>query len=58
MKSGGDLLHLRHILDCIEKIERFMTYRKTKNIDQEMVESAIIRQLQTMSESTQKLSKY
>jgi uncharacterized protein with HEPN domain len=57
MNSCGDLLHLKHILDCITKVERFMTYRKKKTIDQELVESAIVRELQTMSESTQKISK-
>ena len=52
-----DLLHLKHILDCILKVERFVTYRKKKSVDQELVESGIVRELQTISESTQKLSK-
>ena len=52
-----DLIYLRHILESIEKIQKFVTYKNKKSIDQEMVESAIIRELQTMSESTQKLSK-
>lgn len=52
-----DLAYLEHILGAITKIERFVKYRRKKSIDQEMVESAVIRELQTMAESTQKLSK-
>lgn len=52
-----DLQYLQHILKCIEKIERFIKFRRKKTVDQEMVESAIIRELQIMAESTQKLSK-
>jgi uncharacterized protein with HEPN domain len=52
-----DLLYLTHILQCIEKIERFISYRKKRSIDQELIEDGIIRNLQIMAESTQKLSK-
>lgn len=51
-----DLMYLKHILDCINKVEKFVKYRRKKSIDQEMVESAIIRELQIMSESTQRIS--
>ncbi|MDX2082636.1 MAG: HepT-like ribonuclease domain-containing protein [Rickettsiales bacterium] len=52
-----DLVYLEHILSAINKIERFVKYRRKKSIDQEMIESAIIRELQIMTESTQRLSK-
>lgn len=52
-----DLTYLEHILSAIAKVERFVKYRKKKSIDQELVESAIVRELQTMAESTQRLSK-
>ena len=52
-----DLIYLKHILQSIAKIQKFVTYKNKKSIDQELVESGIIRELQTMSESTQKLSK-
>ncbi len=50
-----DAAYLIHILECIEKIERFL---QNKNLleDVEMVDDAIIRNLQIMAESTQKLS--
>ncbi len=50
-----DATYLIHILECIEKIERFL---QNKNLleDVEMVDDAIIRNLQIMAESTQKLS--
>ncbi len=52
-----DLTYLNHILESIQKTERFVKYRNKKEIDQEMVEAAIMRELQTMAESTQRLSK-
>ena len=52
-----DLIYLKHILQSIAKIQKFVTYKNKNSIDQELVESGIIRELQTMSESTQKLSK-
>jgi uncharacterized protein with HEPN domain len=52
-----DLIYLKHILQSIVKIQKFVTYKNKKSIDQDLVESGIIRELQTMSESTQKLSK-
>jgi len=50
-----DVAYLNHILESIAKIERFL---KNKNLseDHEMIDDAIIRNLQIMAESTQKLS--
>lgn len=50
-----DRIYLNHILECIKKIERFLENKDTIQ-DKEMVEDAIIRNLQIMTESTQKLS--
>jgi uncharacterized protein with HEPN domain len=52
-----DLIYLKHILQSIAKVEKFVTYKSKKSVDQDLVESAIVRELQTMSESTQRLSK-
>ena len=51
-----DLLYLVHILECIERIERYTEsgygpFRETK-----MIQDAVLRNLHTLTESTQKLS--
>lgn len=50
-----DSAYLNHILECIEKIERFLK-NKNQVQDLEMANDAIIKNLQIMAESTQKLS--
>ncbi|MES2961725.1 MAG: HepT-like ribonuclease domain-containing protein [Pseudomonadota bacterium] len=50
-----DKIYLIHILECIEKTERFLENKKHLK-DSEMVDDAIIRNLQIMAESTQRLS--
>lgn len=50
-----DKIYLNHILECIEKTERFLK-NKDHLEDSEMVDDAIVRNLQIMAESTQKLS--
>jgi uncharacterized protein with HEPN domain len=50
-----DKIYLIHILECIEKTERFLA-NKNHSLDKEMIDDAIIRNLQIMSESTQRLS--
>jgi uncharacterized protein with HEPN domain len=52
-----DKLYLIHIIECIEHIESY-----TENVDKEtflnttLIQDAVIRNLQTMAESTQRLS--
>jgi uncharacterized protein with HEPN domain len=53
----NDLLYLVHILECIERIEQYTasgygSFRKTK-----MIQDAVLRNLHTLTESTQQLSK-
>ena len=50
-----DKIYLIHILECIEKTERFLT-SKSQLQDDDMMHDAIIRNLQIMAESTQRLS--
>ena len=52
-----DRLYLEHILDCITQVERCVAYKKKKFIDDRILQDAIVRNLQVMAESTQKLSK-
>ncbi len=53
-----DLIHLRYILECIEKVEK-ATKKKTKKSFEKsgIIKDGILYNLQTMSESTQKVSK-
>lgn len=51
-----DRLHLIHILECIEKIERYTSQRPGGLTEDEMLYDAVLRNLQTMSESAQRLS--
>jgi uncharacterized protein with HEPN domain len=51
-----DRLYLVHILECIERIEQYTesgysSFRKTK-----MIQDAVLRNLHTLTESTQQLS--
>ncbi len=53
-----DRIYLDHILLCIEKVERFLKKSGKKGFKKDdLVQGAVLYYLQTMSESTQKLSK-
>lgn len=52
-----DRLYLEHILDCIGRIEKYVSYKKKKVVDINLIEDGIIRNLQIMAESSQRLSK-
>ena len=51
-----DRLYLEHILDCIRRIEDYTTGDKNLFMESAMVQDAVTRNLQTMAESTQRLS--
>ena len=52
-----DRLYLIHICECIERIESYISGKNKKDfIDSELLQDAIIRNLQIMAESTQRLS--
>ena len=48
-------LYLVHILECIDAIERFTVGGRDEFFESELVQNAVLRQLQIMSESTQRL---
>ena len=52
----GDAVYLRHILECIQRIERHATADKLTFLASDLLQDATLRNLQTMSESTQRLS--
>lgn len=57
MKVPNNHDRLRHILEAIEKIERYLQgYDEQKFIDDEKTQDAVIRQLQNMGEAAKNLS--
>ena len=52
-----DKIYLEYILQCINKIEEYSQGGKKEFVNNSLVQDAIIRRLQTLAESTQRLSK-
>jgi len=49
-----DKLYLIHILECIERVESYVDHvNKDKFLNSNMIQDAVIHNLQTMAESTQ-----
>ncbi len=51
-----DVVYLKYILECIDRIEIYSRSGKADFLINIMVQDAIIRRLQTLAESTQRLS--
>lgn len=51
-----DRLYLEYILDCIRRIEEYTAGEKNRFMESTLVQDAVTRNLQTMAESTQRLS--
>ena len=51
-----DRVYLRHILRCIGRIEEYTKEGRDKFFESHLIQDAVIRNLQTMAESTQRLS--
>jgi uncharacterized protein with HEPN domain len=52
-----DMLYLIHISECIERIERYVSKSgKDEFMNSTLTQDAVLRNLQTMAESTQRLS--
>lgn len=51
-----DRVHLQHILDCIQRIEDDTGDGKERFLSTHTLQDAVLRNLQTLSESTQRLS--
>ncbi len=54
--SERDRLYLDHILDCIERIKTYSERDRSIFLSSEMVQDAVVRNLQTLAESSQRLS--
>ncbi len=47
-----DLLYLQHILDAIDKIERYVAVGQERFLAETMYQDAVIRQLEIIGEAT------
>lgn len=56
MNPERDLVYLQHILQCIKKIQEYTCDGKESFISNSLIQDAVLRRLQTMAESTQRLS--
>lgn len=54
--TTNDLALLEHILDCIERIREYTASSRPAFFESSMVQDAVMRNLQTLAESTQRLS--
>lgn len=54
----GDRAYLVHILESISRIEAFTTGGRAAFLQDLMVQDAVLRNLQTLAESTQRLSEW
>ena len=52
----GEDLYLDHVLECIRRIEEDVRGGKPQYLASHMVQDAVLRNLQTLGESTQRLS--
>lgn len=52
----NDRVYLEHIIDCIDRINDYTEHDQFVFMNSQMVQDAVIRNLQILSESTQKLS--
>ena len=51
-----DTVYLRHIAECVRRIEENVASGKTEFLNSHAIQDATLRNLQTMSEATQRLS--
>lgn len=54
--NKDDQVYLMHILECIEDVERYIQGERERFFEDDLVRNACLRQLQIMSESTQRVS--
>lgn len=48
-------VYLAHILECIQKIERFTDDRKSRFLQEDMVQDAVIRNLEIIGEAAKRI---
>jgi uncharacterized protein with HEPN domain len=51
-----DRLYIHHVIDCVRRIERYCQSGEEAFRESELVQDAVLRNLQTLAESTQRIS--
>jgi uncharacterized protein with HEPN domain len=51
-----DRLYIHHVLDCLQRIQRYCKDGKEAFFSAELVQDAVLRNLQTLAESTKRIS--
>ena len=51
-----DRLYIQHVLDCIRRIDRYCQGGEDSFRESELIQDAVLRNLQTLAESTQRTS--
>ncbi len=54
--SDRDRIHVEHMLECIARVEEYSANDPHKFLTSKMVQDAVIRNLQTLAESSKRLS--
>lgn len=54
--SERDAVLIEHMLDCIDRIERYLPGGRSDFFASELARDAVVRNLQTLAESSQRLS--
>jgi uncharacterized protein with HEPN domain len=52
----NDRLYLQHVLECIRRVQRYTADGKERFVADTMIQDAVIRNLQTLSQSTTRIS--
>ena len=56
MLGERDQVYVEHMLECIDRIERYVENDRGRFMESEIVQDAVVRNLQTLAESSQRLS--
>lgn len=56
MSTDKDRIYLEHILECLIKIRQYTKRGRKHFLEDDLIQDAVLRRLQTMAESTQRLS--
>ena len=51
-----DRLYVHHVLECIHRIQRFCAEGEASFRDSDLIQDAVVRNLQVLAESTQRMS--
>jgi uncharacterized protein with HEPN domain len=51
-----DRIYLHHVLDCIDRIQRYCLPGEHAFLQEEIIQDAVLRNIQTLAESTQRIS--